>query len=265
MAALAQLVEHRFVVPTVAGSSPAGRPIKVDLIKNRIENFWGYGSLDASVWFVGMEEGVGTGDEEELEQRFVAADGKQTADIRRDLGHLPQFMKWFRTGAGPQTSWKYPISLYLYLKNHRIPSKEEVCEHQIQVLGDTLLKETATIELMPLPSRNIREESWLYANSGVEGLETRSQYLTTYKGTRVRALKALLQDHAPKLVIFYSVGYLKEWQDIIGIELQNIASQMYFAQSAKTSFCIIPQANARGMSYQRLYDFGTRIENKVQL
>ena len=27
------------------------------LIKRRIENFWGYGSFEAPVWFVGMEEG----------------------------------------------------------------------------------------------------------------------------------------------------------------------------------------------------------------
>ena len=30
--------------------------INKELIQNRIDNFWGYGSLDAPVWFIGIEE-----------------------------------------------------------------------------------------------------------------------------------------------------------------------------------------------------------------
>ena len=40
--------------------------IREDYIRWRLENFWGYGSFDASVWFVGMEEGLSNGGEDYL-------------------------------------------------------------------------------------------------------------------------------------------------------------------------------------------------------
>src|SRR5215813_13065504 len=59
--------------------------IPEDYIRWRLENFWGYGSLDAPVWFVGMEEGLSNGGEDYLPARFAATNGKALVDIRRDM------------------------------------------------------------------------------------------------------------------------------------------------------------------------------------
>jgi len=237
-----------------------------DLIKNRIKNFWGYGSLNAPVWYVGMEEGLGpTTDTEELYIRFKAADGKTTVDMRKDMAHLVGHMKWFKKDSPIQATWKYPIALYLYLKNHKIPSKQEIREHQGLILGDKIKKESTTIELMPLPSQKAHESTWLYKKYGVIGLGTRKEYLNTYKPKRVKELKKLIEKYSPKLVIFYSIGYLPEWIEIIGQKPKEITYQMYFIQKGETGFCILPQGASFGVSYKRLYEFANKIRNRTEI
>lgn len=238
--------------------------ITPDLIQRRINNFWGYGSLEAPVWFVGMEEGLGpTVDTEELEVRFRSADEKTTIDMRRDMGHLVGHMKWFRKNSPIQATWKYPIALYLYLKNHKIPTQQEIREHQGLVLGDTLKKESSTIELMPLPSQKAHQSTWLYEKYGILGLSSRKEYLATCKPKRVQELKNLVRKYSPELIIFFSVGYLPEWTEVIGEKPKEITKQMYFLKTKKTSFCILPQGASFGMSYKRLYEFAEIIKNKI--
>jgi len=240
--------------------------ITSELIKNRIKKFWGYGSLDSTVWFVGMEEGLNpTTDTEELEIRFKASDGKTTVDMRKDMSHLVGHMKWFKKDSPIQATWKYPIALYLYFKNHKVPNQEDIREHQGLVLGDKLKKESTTIELMPLPSQKAHESTWLYKKYGVEGLSSRKEYLDTYKPKRVKELKTLIEKYSPKLVIFYSIGYLPEWTEIIGQKPKEITNQMYFIQKGGTNFCILPQGASFGMSYKRLYEFANKINNKIDL
>lgn len=234
-----------------------------NLIQNRIKNFWGYGSLNAPVWYVGMEEGLGpTTDTEELEIRFKAADGKITVDMRKDMAHLVGHMKWFQKNSPIQATWKYPIALYLYLKNHRIPTKEDIREHQGLILGDKEKKESTTIELMPLPSQKAHESTWLYKKYGVIGLDTRKEYLNTYKPKRVKELKNLIEKYSPKLVIFYSIEYLPEWTEIIGQKPKEITKQMYYIQKEETNFCILPQGASFGMSYKRLYEYADKINKR---
>lgn len=237
--------------------------ISSDLINDRIKNFWGYGSLNAPVWYVGMEEGLGpTTDTKELDIRFKAADGKATVDMRKDMSHLVGHMKWFKKDSPIQATWKYPIALYLYLKNHKIPSQQEIREHQGLILGDKAKKESTTIELMPLPSQKAHESTWLYKKYDVPGLNSRKEYLYTYKPKRVKELKNLIEKYSPKLVIFYSIGYLPEWTEIIGQKPKEITRQMYFAQKGETSFCILPQGASFGMSYKRLYEFADKINKR---
>ena len=188
--------------------------ITADLIQRRIDNFWGYGSLEAPVWFVGMEEGLGpTTDTGELEIRFRAADGKATIDMRQDMAHVDGHIKFFRSDPPIQPTLKYPIALYLYLKNNNggKPSKEDIRAHQGLVLGDNKQKESTAIELMPLPSQKAHESTWLYERYGVLGLDSRENYLSSYKPKRVLELKSLIEKYSPKLVVFYSLGYLPEW------------------------------------------------------
>ena len=68
-----------------------------DLIRRRIDTFWGYGSIGAPVWFVGMEERFDlVAGEEKLWKQFEYADSnmqKGMLDVDRsrisDWGYFP--------------------------------------------------------------------------------------------------------------------------------------------------------------------------------
>lgn len=239
--------------------------IPAELIQWRLEKFWGYGNLSAPVWFVGMEEGLSNGGEEYLEARFGATYEKITADIRRDMGAVRDHMLWFRKRSGVypypiQSTIKYPIALYLRLKKKTEPSKFDISKFQGEEFGDG---DTCALELMPLPSNKATEATWLYRNYGSLGLSSRSQYIERYKQKRVRELRELARQRRPELVIFYSVSYLDDWQTVAGLKLNPITRQMYFSRNDQTSFCVIPQGVAFGMSYEKLYQYADLIDPKV--
>jgi len=236
-----------------------------ELIENRIKNFWGYGSLDAPVWFVGMEEGLADTKGLELEDRFIATDGMATVDIRKGMKNLPTHMKFFSGTNSPiQSTWKYPIWLFLYIATGKKPTKEEIRDYQVYNLGDIELRETACIELMPLPSRKASEETWLYSGYGIDGLESRAEYLKKYKPQRVRELKRLIEEHKPKIIIFYSIGYLEDWTEIIGKKPEEITRQMYYTKNSERGFIVIPQGASFGMSYDRLAEFLDKVKKKEE-
>ena len=238
--------------------------ITQELIKRRIENFWGYGSFEAPVWFVGMEEGRDPkANEDDLEKRFRVADGKYTVDMRRDMMNVSDHIKFFEHGGPIQASWQYLVALYLFLENNLEPTTEDVREYQTLYLGDDLRKETAGIELMPLPSQHADELTWLYKKYNVPGLGSRKDYLNTYKSKRVYELGKLIERHEPKLVIFHSLTYMNDWIQIIGQKPDKITRQMYFLKTYPTSFGIVPQGSTPGMSYERCYEYGEKIRKLI--
>ena len=129
---------------------------------------------------------------------------------------------------------------------------------------------------MPLPSQKAHQSTWLYGSLDVPGLSARSEYLETYKPGRVRKLASLVREYRPTLVIFYSLSYLDDWKAIIGTEPTCLATftvknnppkklSMYAVAVDKTLFCVIPQSNARGMSYQRLYEYADRLKEQFTI
>jgi len=243
--------------------------ITSDLIQRRIEMFWGYGSLDAPVWFVGMEEGFRitsdvVADRRMLERQFLLPTVNGMFDASRpidrdvcDLTNLSPFLP----NAKMQRTWKFPITLYISLRDGKAPNEDEILDFQRFVLGDGKRNEVATIELMPLPSPDI--SSWPYGD--ISRFETRESYLRTCKKQRVQGLRDLVQKYSPKLVIFYSVGYLRDWVAVVGKMPDEITHQMYFTRTEKTSFCIIPQPQYLPRAYERLYEFAEKIRGEITI
>lgn len=233
------------------------------LVQKRIQTFWGYGSLDAPVWFVGMEEGVHHKETaEEFTERFKATAGKATVDIRKDMRAVPNHTQWFIPHPKIQPTWKYLIALFLYLQSGTKPTTEEIRTYQEKRLGDTMLKETALLELMPLPASSLKKKAWLYATLGIPELTTRDVYLAQYKQERVNKLQLLIQKHQPNIVVFYSLMYQPDWESVIGREVDEVSKDMYFVHKEHTSFCVIPQSAMPGMSYARLYEFADLVKSK---
>jgi hypothetical protein len=186
-------------------------------------------------------------------------------DIRLEMVPLSGHMRWFRRPYPIQQTWKYPIALYLDLVNGKRPTLEDIREHQRSALGDSDLKQTTAIELMPLPSNKADELTWLYGDYASIGLRTRKQYLQTYKPERIQKLAVLIETYKPNLVIFYGVGLLDDWRATAGIQLSTITRQMYFGENCYTSFCAIPQTQSRGMSFDRLFEYADLIRERVAI
>jgi hypothetical protein len=226
--------------------SPFGDDFKV-LIQERIKNFWGYGNLDSEVWFVGMEEGYNETNEI-LFERFKATAHKAVFDIYDDLKVDPGHVYWFEENAPTQPTYRPLIYIQLYLQTRKEPTIEEIRQYQIKQFGRSN-SDHAVLELMPLPSKSIKESDWLYTASGVEGLSSRKEYLATYKPQRVSELHTLIQQHKPKLVLFYSRTYLPEWQQIASVPfIETIPKKLHTAKDHDTLYAVVPHATSFGMS-----------------
>ncbi len=241
------------------------------LIQKRINNWWGYGSFEAPVWFVGIEEGLADTTEPELEDRLQSTktDEKKLTDIRgEEMRNIPTHMKFF-LGENPplQSLWKYYIRLYLYLKNSVVPKENKVREYQKNRFANPSLKETSCLDLMPLPSRGANASCWVYSKYNINNLESRSKYIQAYRPVRIAKLKNLINNYQPKLVVFGSASkeYLKLWEDVIGIKAQRITRRTLFARNADTVFLIIPNGGQSGLSYEELDNLVDRIRKEVSL
>lgn len=241
------------------------------LLQNRIKNFWGYGSLEAPVWFIGMDERFDPSESKEmLEEQFRYAEdniiGGMLNASRSKLNewkHLAN-MGPFLPGGVLQATWKYPIALYLYLQSGISLTIDErggvIKEYQRNILADADKKETATLELSPLPCPSTKEEDWLYGDSGLAILSSRKEYEKKCLPGRAEDLKKLIQIHKPQLIIFYSMKYLNYWEKVIGEMPRIITDRTRFASNKDTAFCVIPNGGQSGLSYKELYEFADRIK-----
>ena len=215
------------------------------LIQKRLKNFWGYGNLKGPVWFIGMEEGLGKNEGFPLE-RFQATDGKTVVDITSNTSADHQLL--FMEGAETQKTWRRLIFVLLYQKLNRVPDIEEIRDFQINKFGRTK-SDHAVLELMPLPAKSVVKTDWTYQDVPLIGLTHREEYLASYKPERVQALKALIEKHQPKLVLFYSRTYLNDWQSIVPKKLKEvIPDKLHIAKVGNTLYAVTPQPTYRGLT-----------------
>jgi len=217
------------------------------LIKERIKNFWGYGNLESDIWFVGMEEGFNE-KTEDLYKRIKATEGKQIADVYEDLKIDAGSVKMFEEGAGSNKTYRPLIFIQLYLQNKMVPTLDQIKAFQINYFGRKN-SDNAVLELMPLPSKSVAKEDWLYKETSIEGLESRKSYLEMYKPLRVQALKELIQEHKPKLVLFYSKTYMEDWKNIADSEyIEQIPILLQTAKNHDTLLAVVPHPVSQGRS-----------------
>lgn len=227
-------------------TSPFGDNFRY-LVEERIKNFWGYGNFKSDTWFIGMEEGH-TGDIESLVKRLEATKDKETLDIYDDMKHFEAHMKWFEEGAKTQATYRRLIYILLYLKNKVEPSIEEIRQFQIKEFGRKTSNHTA-LELMPLPAKSINAKDWVYKEANVEGLNTRKEYLATYRPKRIARLRELISIHKPKIVIFYSRVYLPEWRETIPVPLEEVKdTKLHIAKDHNTLYVVVPHSTSFGIS-----------------
>lgn len=213
------------------------------IIERRIKKYWGSGNFKGRAWFIGMEEGHD--DDKTLEARLKFADGKNIVDSREDpLGFASS--KWFKDNPPIQKTWGKIIYIYLFLKNKKEPTKDDIRIFQKEELGG-VKSDHALLELMPLPAKSTGH--WPYKNTNVEGISSRKEYLLNYKDKRVKDLNILINKYKPKIVIFYSLVYIMDWEIIVGEKFKEIINKKLYVKNTKeTIYLVIPHPVARGLS-----------------
>ena len=121
-----------------------------------------------------------------------------------------------------QRTWAGLIRILLAMQGRTDDSAEAVRSMQAEDWGRTE-SENCLLELLPLPSPGIGQ--WNYDEwSSLPELRTREDYRQHVADGRTRALRALIQKHAPRSVVFYSVSpdYLSRWSEIANVEFETV-------------------------------------------
>jgi hypothetical protein len=220
--------------------------LDTEVLKDFMKNFFGYGDLNAPVWFVGMEEGGGAS-MAEIEARlatWVRRGRKTLEDVAifheefgdgRCFSHRPPL----------QSTWKELMRVVL-IRRGEDPDNEALREYQRTEFARTG-SGVALLELMPLPKPSIA--SWPYAEwtdpAAFPQLSTIRLYRKHTRSNRIEAIRALIRQQKPKTVLFYGQSYRKYWEMIC--ERQFEADDgLWRAEDDMTLFIMCPHPAAHG-------------------
>lgn len=177
------------------------------------QTFVGYGTEDAEVWLIGLEEGGGVS-WDEIESRLDQweEDGRpQFQPFRPDP--VPDDHRWFGHRPKLQPYWNR-LSRLMMAAEGRPVDIEEVRAYQRTELASPD-GGAALLELLPLPSPSTSH--WLYGDhSALPWLSTRQKYREFMLQTRTRLLHDLIREHRPAVAVFVGVTFRDSWEQVAG-------------------------------------------------
>ncbi len=208
--------------------------------------FFGYGVADAGHWFISMEEGGGT-TEEEIGLRLGAWDARG----RRELEEIDEYHraiglgKWFSPHPPIQKTWAASIRIVLAMdglstavENVRIFQRDSLARRG----GKTRLS-----PLFPLPSMSL--DHWKYSEwSGATELKDRASYKQHVEAARVTQLAESVGKFRPRTVVFFGSSYLSYWERIAGVEFTATPEGLLVATSNGTRFIVCKHPATQGMT-----------------
>jgi hypothetical protein len=214
------------------------------LLEDFMRRFFGYGSWDAKLWFVGMEEGGGEC-MEEIERRFAAWDRSDDLADAREYHAGIGGVRWFDQRPKIQSTWGKLIRVALAASG-RETDTESVRRYQRDAFGRHG-GEMAVIELLPLPSPST--SNWLYESFGIPAISTRDRYRDGVRPQRIKAIRERIEKHRPALVVFYGIGYGEDWEEIIGRRFTPKNGERFkTASNGTTRFALAQHPVAKGVS-----------------
>lgn len=181
-------------------------------VLDRLASFVGYGRLEASLWFLGMEESLGSRPERpgwslawELE---VRAAWPPVVDVR--VAHEALGDPYWERRSYSQV-WKFMARLALGLLHGETGwvSGERVHRYVVERLGREA-GETLLGELMPLPASGMGH--WPYGAL----FPDRRAYEKAIWPRRQRLWQALLARHNPRFLIAYGKAYWPRYRALLG-------------------------------------------------
>jgi hypothetical protein len=195
---------------------------------NRIENFVGYGRLDAPVVFVGMEEGASGDLREELIQR---SSWDRVVDIPgKGVALLP--------------TWRVMCEIMLH-KGGCSASREDKRNYMIHKLGKSQ-GETLLTELMPYPSSSMSVWPKIYVDE--KGYQNRDEYLKSQLNKRFDLLRTEIIKYPREMIVCYGKAYWNYYADLFEISSKIDRGNNWLRFNSKYAKTLIlsPHFVARG-------------------
>ena len=170
-------------------------PLTDNQIKHLL-NFIGYGTLDADVWFLGMEEAGGGGDNIRTRLNFRVVEDLAEAHKLLGVTHL----HWGKRKI--QRTWRGMCYIMLRLEGKE-PAREAIRHYQAEKLG-RFNGNTLLTELMPIPKPKINQ--WEYKEL-IPQFTSRADYYETVQPKRIQYLRRLIKEHKPKVIVGYGKAF----------------------------------------------------------
>jgi hypothetical protein len=216
------------------------------LLQAFCEGFYGYGSADASHWFISMEEGGGAS-ENEIQTRLDVWHSRGC----RELEEIDEFHrsirqdKWFGSRPPVQKTWAAAIRMVLSLEG-KATDLETVRAYQRDSLARTG-GQTRLSPLFPLPSISI--DNWDYESwSGAVHFSNRSNYKKYFESMRIECLRKALLERVPRTVVFFGTSYLDYWSRIVQSEINSSPEGLQFGLVGNTKFVICRHPATQGIT-----------------
>lgn len=255
-----------------------------------INHFYGYGSWQAKIWFVGYEDGGGEWPEEVAEKLNyfynTHSRHKQAAlcDIRELYKHVTARLEGPRAGLfsnlfeyrfGNQAIqhgiWKNLISFVHGCLNKSLP---DLLAYQKKSFGSPTSLE-AWIQLYPLPSPH--NHAWYYAWLDMPQLEfirSRTQYQEHVYPSRIQHILQNIKEYKPEVVLMYAMENINTLKESVQEffpdakfkavkAIKRLLPQHHRANLNGTTFIITTQMPA--LRHNRIetgfdwYEFGKRV------
>ena len=219
--------------------------IKEETLRHWIDHFYGYGSWDAKIWFVGYEEGGGDLPEDVADrldyfyQHHDKAREPTLCDIRELYKHVTARVDGPKAGVfktlydyrfGPKATqhgaWKNLIAFRFGFRGTKAP---DLLKYQ----ANSFTKDDfALINLYPLPSPH--NHAWYYSwldMPQLSFLKSRKLYEESVYEKRTQDLLNKIKTHKPEIVVMYGMSNI--------IDLKNSFASKF--RMVKGTPQVIPQ------------------------
>lgn len=225
--------------------------IEEEKLLHWLENFYGYGSWHAKMWFISYEEGGGE-QPEEVAEKFdyfykthrSAADGT-LCDIRELYQHVTVsrddskgnpftnlYEYRFGTNALQNSIWKNLIAFGQGYRRERLPDLLTYQKHNFAL--SSALSE-ALIPLYPLPSPH--NHAWYYSWLNLPQLgflKIRTRYEEYVYESRIRTILSKIKSNKPELVLMYGMNSISTLKKSVGELFPTVKFTMVKATKQKT-------------------------------
>jgi hypothetical protein len=234
-----------------------------------IVNFLGYGRPSAPVWFIGIEEGLGKMDDEDISANLKARAGfDSTMDLRdahmrlreqgrpidienrRSFTQVWQWMGNIMVARRHDEDWSDLVSTNDGIQSQARDRIRERARQYIQLHLGRCGGDTFLTELSPIPAAKMADQSWK------SWFENKDREVPTKIAQRRDALKRRLKENLNALVICYGNGRgnKKKFSEFLEVEWQQVPDCPGISQSRDSKHLLLPFFGNGQLSYAVFVD-----------